>query len=77
MEIQMTQPDIAVVMANATIDPLLPFVKSVENYIGISRSGAYRLIDAGRLKIVKIGRRTLIRQSEIARFIAEAEGPAA
>jgi excisionase family DNA binding protein len=39
--------------------------------LGISRSTAYRLYAAGKIKLVKIGGRTLIPGAEIARLASE------
>jgi hypothetical protein len=38
---------------------------------GISQEGFYRLVRAGELRLVKIGRRSYVADSEIDRFIAE------
>jgi hypothetical protein len=51
------------------IDTLLPFVESMERHAGICRRSAYNLLNAGRVHAVKIGSRTLIRQSELVRFL--------
>ena len=45
--------------------------------IGLGRTKIYALIQSGRLKVVRIGGRTLIERSEIERLIAEARGEAA
>lgn len=37
--------------------------------IGVGRSTLYRLIEEGEIEIVKIGRRTLIAQDELERFV--------
>lgn len=41
-----------------------------------SRTSLYRLIDQGRIRTVRIGRRQLIPDSEIERFIATSLEPA-
>jgi len=38
--------------------------------LGVSRSTIYRLIDSGRLRFVKIGRRTLIPASQLLELLA-------
>jgi excisionase family DNA binding protein len=40
---------------------------------GLSRSSAYREIQRGTLKVVRIGRAVRISENEIRRFIAEVE----
>lgn len=45
--------------------------------IGLGRTKIYALIQSGRLKVVRIGGRTLIERSEIERLIAVARGEAA
>jgi excisionase family DNA binding protein len=42
-------------------------------YLGVSRATAYRLIRAGRLPVVRIGRRVLFRQETLDTFIQNAE----
>lgn len=39
--------------------------------LGIGRSTLYELISAGQIKTVKIGRRTLIAQDELERYVRE------
>lgn len=39
--------------------------------LGIGRTMLYELIKTDRIKVIKIGRRTLIPESELQRFIAE------
>ena len=41
---------------------------------GLSRSTAYREISSGKLKPVRIGRALRFSESEICRYISEAEG---
>lgn len=41
--------------------------------LGVSRSHAYRMIAAGELRAIKLGRRTLIPASEIRRVAEQAE----
>ena len=41
---------------------------------GLSRSSAYREIAKGNLKVTRIGRSVRISESEICRFIEQAEG---
>jgi 7-cyano-7-deazaguanine synthase len=45
-------------------------VKEVARTLGISSSGVYRLIDAGELRRIKVGSRTLFDQAEVQRYIA-------
>jgi len=50
-------------------DPLLD-VPTTERLLGVSRSSLFELLRAGHLPAVKVGRRTLIRTSDLRRFIA-------
>ena len=52
--------------------PILASIPDTQRALGIGRSTAYRLIDDGKLEIVKIGRRTLIRVSSIRALAGEA-----
>jgi len=40
---------------------------------GLSKSGLYRLINAGQLKVVKIGRSVRVSENELVRFIQSLE----
>jgi excisionase family DNA binding protein len=40
---------------------------------GLSRSGLYRVINAGQLKVVKIGRSVRVSENELVRFIQSLE----
>lgn len=51
-----------------------PQVRSVRDtclVLSISRAHVYNLLSSGRLRCVKLGRRTLIPESEIARLLQE------
>ena len=48
-------------------------LSSVSNRTSLSRSALYREIKAGRLRTVKIGRALRVTETEIDRFISEAE----
>lgn len=39
--------------------------KELRSYVGISEATVYRLVAAGRLPAVKIGRRTLFRRTDV------------
>ena len=39
--------------------------------LGIGRTMLYELIKNGRIKVIKIGRRTLVPESELQRLVAE------
>jgi excisionase family DNA binding protein len=41
---------------------------------GLSRSAIYRVINAGQLKVVKIGRSVRISEQELSRFIESLNG---
>lgn len=55
------------------LQPLLNRIEHSAARLGVSRSWLYREISAGRLKVVKIGNRTLIAEEELRRFAAELE----
>jgi excisionase family DNA binding protein len=40
---------------------------------GLSRSGLYRVINAGQLRVVKIGRSVRVSENELVRFIESLE----
>ena len=40
---------------------------------GLSKSGLYRVINAGQLKVIKIGRSVRVSESELGRFIESLE----
>lgn len=50
-------------------DPLLD-VPTTERLLGVSRSSLFELLRTGQLPAVKLGRRTLVRTSDLRRFIA-------
>lgn len=52
---------------------LLPIPEAGET-LGIKRTTVYSLIDAGELRTVKIGRRTLIPTSSLEEYVARLEG---
>lgn len=60
----MTPPD-----KLSNLRPLLS-VKEVAATLAISQSGVYRLIEAGSLRRLKVGARTLFERSEVERYIA-------
>jgi excisionase family DNA binding protein len=49
--------------------PLLHSIQSSTRILGIGRSSLYGLIAEGQIRIVKIGRRTLIPDLEIRRYV--------
>ena len=53
--------------------PTLHKLVEVGSRTGLSRSALYREINAGRLKVVKIGRAVRITESELSRFIESLE----
>jgi excisionase family DNA binding protein len=50
--------------------PRLLAIKQVTYELGISRTGIYELIAAGKLRTVKIGRRRFVPREAIEEFIA-------
>lgn len=49
---------------------LLHPVADAAEILGVGRSTIYRLIAAGEIGTVKIGRRTLVAQTELERYVA-------
>lgn len=56
---------------------LLPFEKACVERLGIGKSLAWNLARDGKIRVVKLGRLTMVKESELARFIASLEGEAA
>ena len=54
-----------------SIAPAAFRINEAARYIGISRANLYRVIRSGRLKIAKVGGRTLIRRVDADRLLAE------
>lgn len=48
--------------------------EAAARYAGIGRSNLYQLIGDGEIKIIKIGRRTVIQKSELDAFLARRKG---
>ncbi len=62
--------------AAAAPPPVTPLAYTITNVCRISgcgRTKVYEEIAAGRLKVTRIGRRTLIRHAELERWLSEAE----
>lgn len=55
---------------NAKSMPRLLSIKQATFELGISRTSAYEMIAAGKLKTVKIGRRRLVAREAIDEFVA-------
>ena len=51
--------------------PMAMSPRDAARAIGISRSSLYRLIKQGRIRTVKLGRRTLVPTSALAELIGE------
>ena len=58
-----------------TLEPLTVVVSEACRIMGIGRTRLYSLIKDGRLDIVKIGRRTLIRYDSLKRLADEGWNP--
>jgi excisionase family DNA binding protein len=56
-------------MATQTDNPLAHRVESVARKLDISRAGAWRLIAKGAIKAVRIGNRTVVRDSDLRDFV--------
>jgi excisionase family DNA binding protein len=57
-------------MTNTTHQHTLLSVSETIRVLGIGRTNLYSLINTGRIKALKLGRRTLISSTEIERFLA-------
>lgn len=55
------------------MEPYLASIADAQRALGIGRTTAYRLIDAGQLEKVKIGRRTLIKIASIKALVDEGQ----
>lgn len=62
-------------MNNIGVDRLIPVLEAFE-FAGMKRTRGYAQIKAGRLVVIKNGRRTFVRSSELRRFIDDLEKPA-
>jgi excisionase family DNA binding protein len=60
-------------MESTTTLPTLHRLPVVMARTGLSKSGLYRVINAGQLKVVKIGRSVRVSESELGRFIESLE----
>jgi hypothetical protein len=55
------------------IDRLIPFRQAIA-MAGMRPTKAYQQVTVGRLKVVRNGRRTFVKASELQRFISALEG---
>ncbi|QNK00727.1 helix-turn-helix domain-containing protein [Dyella telluris] len=62
---------------DANLRPLAHQIPSACARLGISRSSLYELMGSGKLKNFHVGRRVLIAESELQRFVDEAMQEAA
>ena len=60
-------------MDTTTSRPTLHRLPAVMARTGLSKSGLYRVINAGQLKVIKIGRSVRVIESELGRFIESLE----
>jgi excisionase family DNA binding protein len=58
---------------NTITPPTLHRLTYAMERTGLSRSGLYRVINAGQLKVVKIGRSVRVSENELVRFIESLE----
>ncbi len=54
---------------NEKLSPLLHTIPEAHGRLRISQSKLFEMIKGGEIRVVKIGRRTLISESEIQRFV--------
>jgi excisionase family DNA binding protein len=54
------------------MEKLLVSLEEATGVLGLGRSNLYRLIDTGALKTVKIGRRRMVRVSDLHAFVEAA-----
>jgi len=55
---------------------LLPFEKACVERLGIGKSLAWQLAKDGKIRTVKLGRLTMVRETELDRFIRSLDGEA-
>ncbi len=60
-------------MDSTTNLPTLHRLPVVMAHTGLSKSGLYRVINSGQLKVIKIGRSVRVSESELGRFIESLE----
>ena len=60
-------------MDTTTSLPTLHRLPAVMARTGLSKSGLYRVINAGQVKVIKIGRCVRVSESELGRFIESLE----
>ena len=60
-------------MDTQTALPTLHRLPVIMARTGLSKSGLYRVINAGQLKVIKIGRSVRVSESELSRFIESLE----
>lgn len=56
-----------------SILPTLLKIGEIMDRTGLSKASVYRVINAGQLKTVKIGRSVRVTESELSRFIEDLE----
>jgi excisionase family DNA binding protein len=56
-------------------EQLLNSLESSAERLGIKRTTLWRLVRAKKLKVVKLGSRTMIAEVELTRFVASLEAP--
>lgn len=54
------------------MEPIVTSVADAAKALGIGRTSIYALISDGRLEIVKLGRRTLVKVASIRRLLEQA-----
>ena len=59
-------------METSTLPTLLK-ISEIMDRTGLSKASVYRVINAGQLKTVKIGRSVRVTESELSRFIEDLE----
>lgn len=59
-------------METSTLPTLLK-IGEIMDRTGLSKASVYRVINAGQLKTVKIGRSVRVTESELSRFIEDLE----
>lgn len=52
------------------MEPLLHTIAGAQSRVPVGRSTLYELIKDGKIKVVKIGRRTYIADDELKRYVA-------
>lgn len=57
------------------MQPFALSIKDAGHYIGVSRSGIYRLVETGKLQPLKVGGKTLFRRTDLEALLDASAAP--